>query len=241
MAHIWKTSSYFVPLLYICLLCDEVLLPWNFRSHGSPNFKNHFFLISFRVLSANITKIIEKCPFTYWLNGRWFLQIVDRDSGDLYPIYIYPLLLCYDFCISNVWVFWGGGGNVFLAFYAICNCWDISRKNNYEIKKEIFTSIIFWKYWKVPLHLLVKWEVVYQIVDIGNFSMKLNGRCFSQIGIVGVYIQYIYIYINKQKWGVSFWTCWREISGNRVAVFILKIKRFFYHIMIASTFDIHVL
>ena len=49
---------------------------------------------------------IEKCPFTYWLNGRWFHQIVDignfnmklngrwfpqivdRDSGDLYPIYI---------------------------------------------------------------------------------------------------------------------------------------------------------
>ena len=25
---------------------------------------------------------IEKCPFTYWLNGRWFLQIVDRDSGN---------------------------------------------------------------------------------------------------------------------------------------------------------------
>ena len=20
---------------------------------------------------------IQKCPFTYWLNGRWFLQIVD--------------------------------------------------------------------------------------------------------------------------------------------------------------------
>ena len=20
---------------------------------------------------------IEKCPFTYWLNGKWFLQIVD--------------------------------------------------------------------------------------------------------------------------------------------------------------------
>ena len=53
---------------------------------------------------------IEKCPFTYWLNGgrwflqivdihvgnfdmkltgRWFPQIVDRDSGNLYPIYIY--------------------------------------------------------------------------------------------------------------------------------------------------------
>ena len=50
---------------------------------------------------------IEKCPFTYWLNGRWFHQIVDlvnfnmklngmwfpqtvdRDSGNIYPIYIY--------------------------------------------------------------------------------------------------------------------------------------------------------
>ena len=52
---------------------------------------------------------IEKFPFTYWLNGRWFLQIVDihvgnfdmkltgrwfpqivdRDSGNLYTIYIY--------------------------------------------------------------------------------------------------------------------------------------------------------
>ena len=50
----------------------------------------------------------KKCPFTYWLNvrwflqiidihawnfnmkltGRWFPQIVDRDSGNLYPIYI---------------------------------------------------------------------------------------------------------------------------------------------------------
>ena len=27
-------GSYFCPLLYICLLCDEVLLPWNFRSPG---------------------------------------------------------------------------------------------------------------------------------------------------------------------------------------------------------------
>ena len=57
---------------------------------------------------------IEKCPFTYWLNGIWLLQIVDRefehgvkwkvispdsryrDSGNLYPIYPpFP---------------WGGGG-----------------------------------------------------------------------------------------------------------------------------------
>ena len=32
VAHIWKTGSYFFPLLYIYLLCDEVLLPWNFCS-----------------------------------------------------------------------------------------------------------------------------------------------------------------------------------------------------------------
>ena len=25
---------------------------------------------------------IEKCPFTYWLNGRWFLQIVDIYIGN---------------------------------------------------------------------------------------------------------------------------------------------------------------
>ena len=50
-------------------------------------------LISFRVLCyfQHYFLNIEKCPFTYWLNGRWFLQIVDRDSGNLYPIY--PLLL----------------------------------------------------------------------------------------------------------------------------------------------------
>ena len=52
---------------------------------------------------------IEKFPFTYWLNGRWFLQIVDRDSVNLYPIY--PLFPCSDFFISSV-----GRGNVFLSF-----------------------------------------------------------------------------------------------------------------------------
>ena len=31
-------------------------------------FKEMFFFLN-----------IEKCPFTFWLNGRWFLQIVDRE------------------------------------------------------------------------------------------------------------------------------------------------------------------
>ena len=41
--------------------------------------EKHFFLILFRVLcyfQHCIFFNIEKCPFTYWLNGRWFLQIV---------------------------------------------------------------------------------------------------------------------------------------------------------------------
>ena len=35
----------------------------------------------FSSLFSTLKKIyIEKCPFTYWLNGRWLLQIVERDS-----------------------------------------------------------------------------------------------------------------------------------------------------------------
>ena len=57
---------------------------------------------------AIFNKYIEKCPFTYWLNGRWFLQIVERDSWHLYPLY--PLFPCSDF-VSQMWgwFFFGGG------------------------------------------------------------------------------------------------------------------------------------
>ena len=66
---------------------------------------------------------VSKC-----LNGRWLLQIVDRDSGNLYPIQSsIPLFWFFISNMSNVGVVWGGGGggNIFLAFYAISN---ISRK-----------------------------------------------------------------------------------------------------------------
>ena len=40
------------------------------------------------------------------LNGRWFPHIVDRDSGNLYPIYpLFPNVLRYLKCGG-----WGGGG-----------------------------------------------------------------------------------------------------------------------------------
>ena len=136
-------------------------------------------------------KYIEKCPFTYWLNGRWFLQIVDGDSCNLYPLY--PLFLCSDF-VSQIWGGLGGGGGVifFLTFYAISN---ISRKQIWEYKPIIshlmFASCFFCMLQniKVPLHLqlLVKWEVVspnsrYRAFyhEIGNiekcpFTYWLNG------------------------------------------------------------------
>ena len=51
---------------------------------------------TFYAIFSSKKKNIEKCPFTYWLNGRWFLQIVDRDSGNLYIQYnlLFP---CSDF------------------------------------------------------------------------------------------------------------------------------------------------
>ena len=94
---------------------------------------SHFtFYAIFNIKKNNI----EKCPFTYWLNGRWFLQIVDRDSWNLYPLY--PLFPCSDF-VSQMWGWFGGGCNVFLTFYAISN---ISRKKIWEYK-QIISHLMF--------------------------------------------------------------------------------------------------
>ena len=63
----------------------------------------------------NIKKnYIEKCPFTYWLNGRWFLQIVDGDSWNLYPLY--PLFPCSDF-VSQMCG--GGRGVMFFSHFTL--------------------------------------------------------------------------------------------------------------------------
>ena len=75
----------------------------------------------------------------------------------------------------------------------------------------------------MPLHLLVKWGRWFlQIVDIhvGNFNMKLTGRWFPQI--VDRDSGNLYpIYTYNKNCGVSFLTCSREISGDRVALFPL--------------------
>ena len=72
---------------------DEMLFEFfmNFLNIEKIKFKISFFNIScFLRVSCyfqhftfhaifNIKKKIEKCPFTYWLNGRWLLQKVERD------------------------------------------------------------------------------------------------------------------------------------------------------------------
>ena len=73
--------------------------------------EKQFFLISRFMLFSTLKKNnIEKCPFTYWLNGRWFLQIVDGDSWNLYPLY--PLFPCSDFVSKMLGGLGGGGGGV---------------------------------------------------------------------------------------------------------------------------------
>ena len=71
----------------------------------------------------NIKKNIEKCPFTYWLNGRWFLQIVERDSCNLYPLY--PLFPCSDF-VSQMW----GGGVMFFSHFMLFSTFLEKKSGN---------------------------------------------------------------------------------------------------------------
>ena len=49
-----------------------------------------------------------------------------------------------------------------------------------------------------------------------EFLHEVNWKVVSPDSTVGIYIQYIY----NKNCGVSFWTCSREISGDRVALFL---------------------
>ena len=76
------------PTLKKHIWCKKINFGWGGGGCGIF-LEKQFFLIS-RFILFSTFKNIEKCPFTYWLNGRWFLQIVERDSWNLYPLY--PLL-----------------------------------------------------------------------------------------------------------------------------------------------------
>ena len=60
------------------------------------------------------------------LNGRWFPQIVDRDSGNLYPIYIlHSLVFSFD-PKGGGGVGWEGGGGgckqFVISFLIVIGC-----------------------------------------------------------------------------------------------------------------------
>ena len=59
-----------------------------FRGGGVEFFFRKTILSHFTFYAIfNSNFFFEKCPFIYWLNGRWFLQIVDRGQWE----YIYPI------------------------------------------------------------------------------------------------------------------------------------------------------
>ena len=76
--------------------------------------------------------------FTYWLNGRWFLQIVERDSWHLYPLY--PLFPCSDF-VSQMWGWLGGGGGV--MFFSHFMLFLIFLEKNIWEYKIIISHLMF--------------------------------------------------------------------------------------------------
>ena len=138
--------------------------------------EKQFFLISRFMLFSILKKNTEKCPFTYWLNGRWLLQIVERDSWNLYPLY--PLFPCSDF-VSQMWGWFGGGMFLshFMLFPTFLKQKNLGIPNNYFSFNVFFVFLLYaeniekcpftYSYW-----LNGRWFL--QIVDIGNFIMRLE-------------------------------------------------------------------
>ena len=75
LAHIWKIGSYFFPLLCICLLCDEILLPWNFRSPGfdirapqdPPKYEKKVYIFSY--FGFRLKNFLSDCFFIWHVHG----------------------------------------------------------------------------------------------------------------------------------------------------------------------------
>ena len=76
---IYEKLCYFFPLLYICLLCDEVLLPWNFRSPGfdvrapqdPPNMKKKVYFVHILGLNFSYLKDFLSDSFLIWHVHRY--------------------------------------------------------------------------------------------------------------------------------------------------------------------------
>ena len=85
----------------------------------------------------------------------------------------------------------GGGGDIFPAFYAISNISRNKNSGNTKIIQKYFRkSILFhlmfslWFFPSIFIYIfgnIEKCPFTFQIVDIGNFNMKLNAGWFPQI------------------------------------------------------------
>ena len=64
---------------------------------------SHFTLYAIFNIKKNILK---SAPSLKWLNGRWFLQIIERDSWNLHYILYSLVLILYLKCGGGL----GGGG-----------------------------------------------------------------------------------------------------------------------------------
>ena len=128
---------------------------------GVLNFflkEKQFFLISRFMLFSTLKKNIETPVYpsirpsrlVYWLNGRWFLQIVDRDSWNLYPLF--PLFPCSDF-VSQMWGWFGGGGGVMFFSHFMLFPTFLEKQGNSVARdlpptgSEANTTIFVYIYW----------------------------------------------------------------------------------------------
>ena len=155
-----------------------------------------------------IFEILKNSPsITLWLNGRWFLQIVDRDfnmelngrcflqivnrdSGNLYSIS--PPFPCFDF-----WHVGGGGGvfsrtyktsfHVLFTFHAITNTFLIKQIGGGGVEGGVFVKnkknliscfFAFWCYFPAFLELL----------NLKNIFFCGGGGCFCQKNLISCFM-----------------------------------------------------
>ena len=150
---------------------------------------------------------------------KWEVVSPNRE-GQLASISIISSIPLFWFCLSNVGVVWGGlgwGEGVMFFSHFMLFCYIFRKKylgiqNNYFsfngggggggcgffLDKTILSDFTCYAifnikkiYWKVPLHLLVKWEVVSpnsregQLASISIISsIPLFWFCISNVGVV---------------------------------------------------------
>ena len=167
---------------------------------GGGNFclfvEKQFFLISRFILFSTYTiilfskKNIEKCPFTYWLNGRWFNTPNSREGTvGIYIHYIlYSLvLILYLKCGGGLG---GGGCNVFSHFMLF----------------PTFLEKLVWEYKTIISHLMFSSCFFLYAGNIEKcpftYSYWLNGRWFPPNSR---YREFYHEIGNSEKCPFTYW------------------------------------